>query len=336
LEYIHSLISGIVLFKLRGFYIYVKPFSAEDKTFADFFSNEQYDDALLDGIWTQKDAEMHLISTGYWSQVDEDRIKEIEQNLDNMKVDYFNNFYNSTTKEYIKRNIESQNKQYSDLHTKKHVFYDKTCDYIKQYSYTSYLLQKNAYIMDAGLASKKFNINTIYNKYSSVVYDMNSKIRSIAKSDEWKSRWFAAKNSVFDNPTSSFTDLQYSIISWSNYYDNILQSMEKPSDEIIEDDIALDGWSIIQRRKRKEEDKKANAEKMLPDKMKGAGEIFIPARNSKEASDVMSLNDREALSRIKSLRKDLAEHGAVQESDLTSTRRDLQMQGLQMSKERRR
>ena len=336
MDYINSLISGIVVFKIGREYIYVKPASAEDKTFADFFSQEQYDDALIDGIWNQDDAEKYLIEMGYWSQSEEDKIKELEKNIENMKLDYFNNFYNSSTKDYIKKNLSKQTGNSQDLLNKKYLFYDKTCEYLKKYSHTSYLLQKTAFCKDKKLACKYFSSQTLFNKYSSVKTDISSNLRKIAKSEEWRGKWISVGKRIFSNRPSSFTELQISIISWSNYYDGVYKSYDKPSDDIIEDDIALDGWSISQRRKRQEEEKKKSAEKMLPENMRNAGEIFIPARNAKEASDIMSLNSQEGLHKIKSLRRDLDREGAVEESQLTSTRRELQMQAVQMSKNNRR
>lgn len=332
MDYINSLISGIVIFKAGKDYVYVKPASAEDKTFADFFSQEQYDDALIDGIWTQKDAEDYLISMGYWSDEYEKRTQEIEKNIENMKVDYFNHFYNSTTKEYIKKNIDKQKENYEDLYSKKYVFYDKTCEHLKRYSFISYLLQKNSFFQNGELASSFLSTQLLYNRYISFTNNITIDIRKIVKSDEWRNKWFTLKNETFENRLSSLTDFQLSAISWSNYYDSVYQSMDKPSDDIMEDDIALDGWSIVQRRKRKEEEKKKSAEKMLPEKMGNAGEIFLPARNAKEAADIMSLNDMEAMSKIKSLNRDLKEHGELEESQLSSTRRELQMQAVQMSR----
>lgn len=336
MDYINSLISGIVIFRLGREYIYVKPASAEDKTFADFFSQEQYDDALIDGLWTQEDAENHLINMGYWLKDNDEIIKEIEKNVENMKADYFNHFYNSTTKEYIIKNINKQNQRYQEIYNKKYAFYDKTCEYLKRYSFVSYLLQKNSFLQTGELASIYYPIQVLYNKYISYINDLGIQIRKITKTDEWRNKWFSLKTELFENKLSSLTDSQLSIISWSNYYDGIYQSMDKPGDDVIEDDIALDGWSIIQKRKRKEEEKKKNAEKMLPENMKNAGEVFIPARNAREASDIMSLNDGYGISKIKSLKKDLKENSVINESDLTSTRQELQMQSIQMAKENRR
>lgn len=336
MDYINSLISGTVVFKLGRQYIHVKPASAEDKTFADFFSQEQYDDALIDGLWTQEDAEQYLINMGYWSEDDDKMTKEIEKNIENMKVDYFNHFYNSSTRDYIKKNIKKQNIKHQDLLNKKFIFYDKTCEYLKKYSYTSYLLQRTAFCDNKRLASRYFSIQSIFNKYSMSKNDILENIRDISKSEEWRTRWITIGKRVFNNKPSSFNDMQISLISWCTYYDSIYKSYDKPSDEIIQDDIAIDGWSIVEKRKRKEEEKKKNAEKMLPDNMKNAGEIFIPAKNPKEVSDIMSLNNPASLDKIKSLSRDLQREGAVEESQLTSTRRELQMQAVQMSKNNRR
>lgn len=336
LDYINSLISGIVFFKIGKEYIHVKPPSAEDKAFADFFSQEQYDDALIDGIWTQEEAEQHLISMGYLPKEYSDKLEEIDKNIDNMKVDYFNHFYDSNAKDYIKRNITKQQDRHDELYAKRYVFYDKTCDYLKRYCFTSYLLQKYAFNQDNELCYKYYSIQAIHNKYITVNNDIGSKIREIAKTNEWKNRWYSSKLNAFHNEPSSLTDMQLSIISWSTYYDGIFQSFDKPSDEIIEDDIALDGWSILEKRKRKKEEQQRNAEKMLPDNLKNSGEVFIPARTQKRAKDIMSLNESESLHKIRSLKQDLKENAIVNESDLTSTRRELQMQAIQMQKENRR
>ena len=336
MDYTNTILSGIIVLKLGKKYVYVNPFSAEDKTFADFFSKEQYDDAIIDGIWTQEEAEKHLINEGYLDSNCDDQIQDLIEKIENMKVDYFNHFYSSETKKYIKFNIQKQEDRISDIYQKKNLFYDKTCEYLKRYSFLSYLLQKNTYLENGNLACDDYSVQGIYNKYIAVTNKIGSKTRNIANTNEWKNRWYSLKIDAFENKPSSFTELQISVISWSTYYESISQSPDKPSDEIIDDDIALDGWSITEKRKRKEEEKKKSAEKMLPKNMKNAGEIFIPATSRKQAEDILSLNNMQAKAQIKSLRKDLEEHGAINDSDLTNTKRELQMQSIRMQKENRR
>jgi hypothetical protein len=334
LEYLNSILSGTIVFKIGKDYVYVSPFSAQDKTFADFFSQEAYDDAIIDGIWTQEEAEQYLIEKGYWSEESAQEFNSIGEKIDQMKVDYFNHFYNSQTKKYIKKNIEKQMQRQQEFHAKRYVFYDKTCDYLKQYSFTSYLLQKNSFLIDGGLAHEKLSNQLIYSRYITTSNEIASKIREISKSDKWKSKWYAIKDKSFTN--DDLTEHQLSIVSWSNYYDNVYQSIDRPLEEVIKDDIALDGWSILENRKRKEEDKKRNAEKILPKNLSNANEIFIPARNQREAEDIFNLNDGQGKARINSIKNDLQIHGSLTENQLSDTQRELYMTSMQMAKENKR
>jgi hypothetical protein len=336
MDYINTIISGTVVFKLGRKYIYVKPASAKDKTFADFFAKEQYDDSILDGIWTQEDAERHLLSMGYLSGTEDKEMEDIKEVIENMKVDYFNSFYSNDTKEYIKRNIEKQEKRFGSIHIKKYLFFDKTCDYLKNFAFVSYLLQKNAFLNNGKLACNYFSIQKMYRHYTDVVNDINLNTRALSKTDEWRIKWNGLKAGIFDNRKSTLTDFQFSVLSWSNYYDSIYKSYDRPSESVIDDDIALDGWGIKERRRRKAEEKKKNAEKMLPANMKDAGEIFIPARNASQAEDIMSLNDAAGIAQIKSLKKDLAASSSVDVAELTSTRMELGMKAAEMSKNKRR
>lgn len=336
MEDIHAFLSGIVVFRIGKKYIHVKPASARDKTFADFFSQEQYDDAIMDGMWTQEESEQFLIDKGYWSKEEDSKIKTIMDNIETMKVDYYHRFYDSQAKEYIRNNIEKQNKNIEDLYSKKYAIHDKTCEYIKTYSFASYILQKNAFLRNGISAHLVFPMHMLFVKYQESIGKLSTNARKLSKTDEWKNKWSNLKMGCLENKRSSATNFQLAIISWSNFYDNIYKSIERPGEDVIADDIALDGWSISQKRKRDEEEKKHNAEKLLPENMRDAGEIFIPSRNAKMASDIMSLNNREAQEHIKMLKRDLKEGVSVQEADLTSTRRDLQMKAIQMQKENRR
>lgn len=332
MDYINTLISGIIVFKVGRKYIYVNPASAKDLSLADFFSQEQYDAALIDGLWTQENAEIYLQSMGYWKKEDEEEIEKIGKNIENMKLDYYNHFYNTSNKEYIKRNIKKQEEKSNTLYNKKYLLYDKTCEYIKKYAKTSYILQNNAYFYDGGLASEVIPLQILYEKQNLIVSDISSKLRKLARSSEWRNRWIPLKHEVFENELSSLTDIQLSIVSWSSYYDGVYHSYDRPSDDIIEDDIALDGWAISEKRKRKEEEKKKNVENMLPKNMKNAGEIFIPARNTQEASDILSLNNAQAQAKIRSLKNDLKHSSSINDSELTDNVLQKQMHTIQSQK----
>lgn len=335
MENINTFISGVIVFRIGKDYIYVKPPSAEDKTFADFFSNELYEESLTESLWTKEDAIKLAIDCGLWDDAKQKKLDSLPELIDNMKIDYFKNFFNSGRKETIRRAIEDHESQLVKLSSDKNTFIDKTVDYLRIHHRILFLIEKTAYLYGGGLACEKYTSQIIANIYTTKVSELNSQTRSVAKSPEWRNIWHGSKENLFENKPSSFTDVQQSIISWSYYYDGVYQSMEKPADEVIEDDFAIDGWAISERRKRDEEDKKKSAEQILPKNISGAGEVFIPVRNQKEAEDVYRLNDRAGQAKLKSLQKDLNKNGVLDDSQLTSTQTEIQMMANKIGSQRR-
>lgn len=332
---INRLLSGIVIFKLGDKYIHVKPAKVDDKAFADFYSQEIYEDALLEGALKKEDFQALLIEKGWWTNEEEETIETLSKNLEQMKVDYYNNFFREDTRKYIKKNIKSQNKKLNDLHQKKHFFFDKSAEYLKFFARDAFLIEKNAFV-GSDLALKFFKIHTLlYAFYANNLEDLA--IRKICKTVEWKSLWSASKDSgVFNNKGCELTQEQISLVTWAKFYDGVNESMDRPGEDIIADDIALDGWCIVESRKRKEEEKKRKGEEMTSDKLSEAGEIFVPVKNAKEQEQVLALNDQYGKSVIRSKAKQFKEMGGAKEEDLKHVKREIQMEGLRQAKERRR
>ena len=58
-------------------------------------------------------------------------------------------------------------------------------------------------------------------------------------------------------------------------YDNIQEAAETPSEDVINDDDVLDGWFIVQRKKREVESAQNDFENSTKnERIKGAGEVF--------------------------------------------------------------
>jgi len=331
---INRLLSGIVIYKLKDKTINIKPAKVEDKAFAEFYSLEIYEDALLEGILKKEDLHELLIEKGWWTKEQDEKIETISKNLEQMKLDYYNNFFRDETKKYIKQNIDKQTKNVTELHEKKHLFYDKSCEYLKKFSYDVFLVEKNAFVGDHS-ALNYFKIHSIvYAYYSNTLNDKH--IRKIAKSLEWKSLWNASKNDLFHTKGCELTQEQISLVTWAKFYDGVSESMEKPSDEVIADDLALDGWCISESRKRKEEEKKRKGEEMTSDQLNDAGEIFVPVKNKREQDQVLALNDPYGKSVIRSKAKQFKETGGAREEDLKHVKKEIQMEGLRQAKESRR
>jgi len=332
---LNRLLSGIVIFKLKGKYIQVKPARVEDKAFADFYAQEVYEDALIDGVLTNKDVEQLLLDKGWWSKEEDEKFETLQKNLEQMKLDYYTHFFKEDTRAYIKKSIDTQNKNITKLFEKKQEFFDKTCEYLREFTATAIIVEKNAFFKDGGLASDKIPSNHLVNAFlkESLTEDA---IRNIAKGHRWRAVWNCKEStSVFDLNACSLNNEQLSLIGWSRYYDGVYESPDKPNDDIVKDNIALDGWAIQQDRKRKEEEKKAEGEKLLGDGNQDAGEIFVPVKSEREKQNVLALNDAYGKSVLKSKQKQFEKGGSFKENELNHVRREIQMESLRQAKESR-
>jgi hypothetical protein len=105
-------------------------------------------------------------------------------------------------------------------------------------------------------------------------------IRRIARSGFWRCKWMASKKNrgvrtLFDREMFDLTLDQFRLVYWSQVYDSAFESMEAPSDDVIEDDKLFDRWLEEQHKKREQERKKSEFDKKLNrlDKKSGANEV---------------------------------------------------------------
>lgn len=159
-----------------------------------------------------------------------------------------------------------------------------------------------------------------------VVNVSTKELRLIARSPHWRFQWNAAKNigELFGRPIVELSPEQQALLYWSQVYDNVYESMERPDDSIINDDARLDEWFENQDRKRKVEQvaqgKKHNPLSVSP-KVGRHGEIFIvanPAVNPVAPSiqDIEGLNDSITRKFKQAEREKIKAAGQLRETEL--------------------
>jgi len=78
-------------------------------------------------------------------------------------------------------------------------------------------------------------------------------------------------------------------------YDSVYESLDRPSDDIIEDDEKLDKWFEEQREERKKDAKRKQREKSSTSRHP---EQFIMVNNEEEADEIYDMNDKLTLAKI--------------------------------------
>jgi hypothetical protein len=110
-------------------------------------------------------------------------------------------------------------------------------------------------------------------------------IRSLARSDIWRS--YAASCQIEKDLFNTTDDYKY-LINLYKMYDNARQHPEAPSEDIINDDDALDGWFIFHNRKAANEKKKNSVLSKVGPKL--GQHNFIFTNNEDEAKAIIDSN----------------------------------------------
>lgn len=86
-----------------------------------------------------------------------------------------------------------------------------------------------------------FNLAIAY--YKSNIFN-EAEIRQAARSGAWRFRWSAAKEGadLFGTAINAWSDAQNAIVYWSQYYDFVFESMDRPPENVVCDDAACDAW----------------------------------------------------------------------------------------------
>ena len=169
-------------------------------------------------------------------------------------------------------------------------------------------------------------VMNILSTFNSVMSPSTKEMREIARSSSWRFRWNGAKGigDLFGVPIIEFSPEQQSLLYWSQVYDSVYESMDRPPDDIIDDDEALDKWFEDQskKRKQKELERSGGVGKMkLSEKVRGHGEIFVVTNkainpDAPSIKEVDELNS-EFVRKFKEQEHDtIKKHGMLKEAEL--------------------
>jgi hypothetical protein len=287
--------------------------------------------------WIQDDHILYfLIDLGLWSFDGDKKLKELETQIENHKVDLYNNFLNPNKIKNIKKQLTSTRNNYNRLLQRRHSF-----DHVTHNGFLN--STKNQFILINSLFDK--NNNKIFPDYNNIDYHLLNELsscvsqniidieifRKIARNDIWKNYWSANNQNLFGKPTINWTDEQKTLTIITKMYDSAAEHPECPPDEILDDDDMFDGWMIIQKKENEKNKNKNRNEKMLKDKKLGnAKEVFLVANSKEEAQNIYGLNDAQSRNIIKERNKVIMNsENAVPEAKLPDVQRDIMIQNNQ-------
>lgn len=296
-----------------------------------------YEEALEDDFMTEDQSVEWMRSRNLWTDEDEEKTKQLKKDLDTLRVEIFNNRNKSELRERIRKYIRAAEEALNKQSNKKSSFISNTCEGIAMVEKSCEFIKTCTYYggdkYDFDRLSVEFVLHLFQEKMLS-----EKQIRDVARNEPWRSVWMLRDSNsykLFSNTDRELSVDQKNLLVWSRMYDNIQESMDCPTDDVIEDDDLLDGWFVVQRKKREKERAESDFDSSTQnEKIKNSGEVFLMASNKEEVNKVDMLNDvhgntikKQRMATIK------AKDGVTSDLEFQDVKIDMQAKSNQMFKD---
>lgn len=306
--------------------------SREMRFQAECIFHEVYKDTLTSGLVDEIGLSKLLLKYNLWDEDKENKLKDVLHSMEDIKVNIFESYLNTSRKKFLKQSLRDSNTYIENALSEKHSMDGFAAKSVAAFAKQHFLLGSSIFIAKGKplFRSSKWwatrddeIVNSLYRVVSSYIIN-ESEYREIVKSYAWRSVWNNRKGaSLFGRAVVDYSFSQRQLVTWSNMYDSVYKSSQCPSDDVINDDDALDGWFISQRRNRNKENNVSTIESSLPDKVAASEEIYVLC-DPADAQKVMDCNDDEAKLRWKSRMGQVKKEGIVSEANMIDRRRELQ------------
>lgn len=297
---VYRVISGVAKIKIDDKIFKVYPPTTEDYLDACEAYFETMHRLYNVGILDEDEMLQQMIERDLWSYHKEDDLKKIKDKIEELKIGAFNNRRDTLGLNKIKNNIRALEAQYYKLISIKNMYFGNTCEGMAMSEKTSHII-KSSTRLNGQIYSfddkNSVSIRHLISEYSTFHDIEDSMLRYLSRTEPWRSIFstkIQAGQCMFDS-SREITNNQRSILAWTQMYDSVYESMDCPDSYVIADDDMLDGWFLVQAKKRKQEKSQSDLDNSIKsDKIKGSQEVFSVAKNKEEVQSIESLNDMRA------------------------------------------
>jgi hypothetical protein len=296
-------------------------------------------DAELDGALSDKELLAILVSHRLWNEEKEGELANLTKALEDLKVGLYENRLRSNARLSIRTALKKTKDEITRLETARHGLDYVTIDGLAISAKYRYLIGATIHFEDGTSYWTEGSWNQadpfIDKVMEIITYERldESQYRELARNDPWRSIW-GAKNfsgrGLFDCAAVEITDEQRNLMLWSGIYDNIREYPDCPADEIFEDNDMLDGWMIMQRRRRESQMASQEGDRIGNQKIRNADEQFIMVDSVEDARKIDTMNDEMARATKSQRMAYLKTQGEVNEVYMPDTARRISMEFTRM------
>lgn len=308
--------------------------SRKDRFLAEQLYIEQYELAINCGLYTDNDINKLLVNFGYWNDEKENNLNKLIKDIEDIKLWIFESYTFSDRRRHFKKALKDTMNYIEKLIPEKQVFDRYSARSVAEYIRHHYLLgcsiykskNKPLFIRPDWFNKKDDSIIQYCYKIISDYFLTDQDYRRLARSNEWRNICSRKSGNIFGRPLVDLSLSQQQLLLWSNLYDNVYKNSECPPDEIIEDDDALDGWMIKQRRNRSTELNKNSIENSITnEKILNSDEIYIMCDET-DIKKVYDCNDFQGKVRWNNIMNQVKKEGVVNYMQLRDTQAEFMRQ----------
>lgn len=334
-ECVSKIVSGVTIFTYNDKDYVINPPQALHIQLAEKIYKARLKQAKEVGVLSSEQFLDNLIDLDLWSDEEEARLQMLPKTVEEFKVLLYQNYVKYRNNDKIKKSLEKAQKEQLTLQENKDLLRKESAEGLAETAKYRHLICSNITDIYGNVCWEDYNIedaNLIRFAIESYLSARLSEddIRELSRKDPWVGLWSVGKseNGVFGKPSYMLTEEQKSIISWSRIYDSINESPECPPNKVVEDDDMLDGWLILQSRKRENEKEKGQSDK---DGLKG-DEVYLMADDAEGASRIYGLNDTASRGIIKTRQKQIQKSDAVSAENMIDAKLQMQQQAVEAMK----
>ncbi len=320
----YRILAGTLRCKVGGITYCVRPQTVDIINRA----NEVYDSIVNDESFEEGFLSEQQINMLIGIPNIDEQIKNMYTRQEDLKVEMYEAYLNNEVVDKLRKTLKMVADKSLELYYKKHEF-----DYLTLEGYAAifkgyFLLAETLYTLDGQKvittdiesADYLFLDNVSY--VISVLGITHEQMREISRTDPWRSYWNVGKAEMFGKPAIELTEDQRSLISYSKFYDSVLESPDCPNDTIIEDNDLLDGWLIKGRRERDKDKKTKEIDKLLGTKHQKDSEIFLPVTSAEAAKHIDELNTPLARQQKQQRERIIQARGVVEDKEFPDVQID--------------
>lgn len=328
---IHRIVSGYYNININDIEYIIKSPNLNIRSRAHFIYQSIIEDNKFDVVNWIPDDQINalLVINNIWNQAKQKELDDKHKLLEQTKVDLFLNYSNDKKRNTFKNNITDISKNINELYYYKNYFNFLSLDFYAKTIENQFIVLNMVYIDDVPVFS--YNDNDIDSELLIRIIEETQKhsvdmdmMKNIVKSDRWRQYWNASKDNIFIGPPYEWTQEQLTLVNLSKTYDAIREHLECPTEDIIQDNDALEGWMIHQNHKIEQEKKKKKIEDKYGLNNKRGDEIFILTDSVEETKEIFGLNDPHAKAKINQMRQISKEGKEVKWQDLPFVKQELQ------------